>query len=57
MPSPDVPDEALTPGQFDRRHGVRAARKLKRSAKWWDRKAEGSRALNAAQLRGEDLRF
>lgn len=58
MASPDVPDEALTPGQFDRRHGIVSPRKLRRSVQWWDRRAERSGGVwMAAQLRGEDFRF
>jgi hypothetical protein len=58
MPSPDLPDERLTPREFDARHGFRAARKLKRSSRWWDRKAESSRApLSPSQLRGEHVDF
>jgi hypothetical protein len=56
-PSADTPDERPTPQQFDARHGIRAARKVKRSQQWWDRKTAGSRALTAAQIRGEDIQF
>jgi hypothetical protein len=57
-PDPGTPDKLLSPGQWDKRRGVRPVHRVRRRAQWYDRRAGvGVQVLSPAQIRGEDLSF